>query len=847
MNYNDFNNNTYDDSGNNNNINQFYQNNLSNNNDNNNATNNNNTTGKSESNNFNIINENEYYNNDQFLQLNNIGEFLQQPTPNEFLSEAFTTANPNSTTHQYQSQSRLYNQQFQSGKQHFQQTTQPQQQFQAEQPISFHSQSQDLYFGNFNYNYNHNIDHNNKHSLSTNNYESTMKYLTPDSNSTTNPSTFNSKYQSTIQHNPQSSILPSLKSQQQDKLNSQSQKSQLIRQNEQNKFKSEPESLNTANTSKPFKSTSSRSCDICRNKKIKCDKLKPSCTRCQEKGITCVYTLVLQFKEDVESQGKRFGREGINSHNKITTNEFNKRSRKSYYQLIKNRDQLKFINFFNDDIINFNNKLTPTLQSSIIPPDILSVDYGTLDSNVLNFAIKYYIDFISPILNPTTNNKTITIPTVNNDINNISIESGLNLNILVQLSNQNTSIFYLMLSLGSFYLSKSYNEQKDKQQKQIWLDRAFHFQNLGLNKIKPILDDISTISTQNFKVSDIIIALVLLILFEIANNCNFKWIDYLQICKKIMKLNKINIPTDQGEYNLLKFALEFLYYQDSVGRTACKDDSLYIVQLDDETEQEVNDFLNSRSNSHNNHDLNLVSWMGCDRKLIKIIADITDLSFERFKRTINEKQYLGLCNELLNQLDVLKIDYFDFDELIDFEENNTTNSKINQVISNNGMKEEEFYFLLSNETKRLSTKLYLNCCLLNMTPEDEEVQFLVNKIFKYLKFLIITKNFNWFSTLIWSIFITSSEISCLSNNCETLRYLTLNLLNRLKNLTLSNIEKIIFIIKEIWKKRDLNNSDLHSIGIIDINSRKFKKRKKYLGFENDWEKFVVDEYGIALG
>ena len=49
---------------------------------------------------------------------------------------------------------------------------------------------------------------------------------------------------------------------------------------------------------------SRRACLGCRTKKLKCDETKPSCSRCVEKGLSCNYTLQLQFREDVEAKGK---------------------------------------------------------------------------------------------------------------------------------------------------------------------------------------------------------------------------------------------------------------------------------------------------------------------------------------------------------------------------------------------------------------------------------------------------------------------------------------------------------------------------------------------------------------
>ena len=558
---------------------------------------------------------------------------------------------------------------------------------------------------------------------------------------------------------------------------------------------------------------SRRACLGCRTKKLKCDEAKPSCSRCVEKGLSCNYTLQLQFREDVEAKGKRFGREGINSSgntNKLTTDLLVKKGMNSHYQLIKNSDDIKFINFFVHDV-NENEPeyhLSHSLQSSIIPQDVI-YGSGIKDVNSLGYALNYYIHFISPILSPVGNNSITYQQIENNEAKSIVIEKGLDLSSLMKYSQKNNAIFFLILSLGSMYLSKL----NDISERAGWLNKARHFQDLGLGKIQPEIERLITgEDTEKTFDTDLLVCLVLLILYEFANDCDRKWTVYLKLCKKLLTSKNFHIPKESLEYSLLKFCLEFLDYQESMGRTACKDVNMFFLELEEQDESAMT------------NQVSLVSWMGCDRRLIPIISDITDLSFERFRNSVTESDYLTLSKDMLRRINETKI----------------------TSIGNISMEPEEVCFLLACEAKRLSTELYLQSCLMCLTPEDDIIHDLVHEIFKHLEYIIITNDLPW-SSLIWPVFMASSQISCIDPKCEELRYLALSILDKLDCNSLGNIGKTRKIIVNIWKKRDMANSDLQSVGVVNKDSRKFKRRKRLMGFVNDWEKFVVEEdYAIAL-
>ena len=88
----------------------------------------------------------------------------------------------------------------------------------------------------------------------------------------------------------------------------------------------------------------------------------------------------------------------------------------------------------------------------------------------------------------------------------------------------------------------------------------------------------------------------------------------------------------------MKFCLQFLDYQESMGRTACKDVNLFSLIMPKMKKKRRRKIYRTTKQIDGTSNIivvyknvNLISWMGCDKQLMSIISDITDLSFERFK------------------------------------------------------------------------------------------------------------------------------------------------------------------------------------------------------------------------
>lgn len=563
-------------------------------------------------------------------------------------------------------------------------------------------------------------------------------------------------------------------------------------------------------------------CELCRARRIKCDETKPLCKRCTEKKVDCIYKKTLQFREDFEHTGRKFGREGVwnKGLSKDTVLDLILKSRSSKYAPLRNLQALQFINFFYQDVqkVPF---IERPLRANIIPVDITkNLQY---DQSNVGFALNYYIDFISPIFNPTGISTSQYLLT-----RGIVVEQGLNIRSLIQYSQSKPHVFYLMLALGSIYLSRL-----DGGSRKEWLTTSQEFQNIGLGLVQGTLSNIYEGSLDIFSV-DILLSLVLLTLLEVANDCDSNWVDHLRTAKTLISCIGFGYPESGIEAELLKFCLEFLSYQESMGRTACKQSNSFFLPPDD--------FENIPNGSFDDMGLRLppldsvVTWMGCDRKLVHLISDITDLSVERFTSAVTEESYMLLATAMVTRIEAMAFNV-DIEAMVGYNEPN-------RPLELSGMNIEECCFLLSSEVKRLVTGIYLQSSIFNRTPEDREINEAVHRIYRLLDFIVLKHDFKWCSTLLWSLFVVASEISISDIACDDLRYQTLAMLTKIEANSLGNVNKTRAIILRVWKLRDLDNSDETSFG----STRKPKVRgKKLLGFVNDWETYVADKsYRISL-
>lgn len=569
----------------------------------------------------------------------------------------------------------------------------------------------------------------------------------------------------------------------------------------------------------PSKRRSRGGCQSCRLRRQKCDESKPSCLRCVSRGLKCTYKVSLSFRDEYEKNGKSFGREGVwtkqgtQGNGSSGPSNLMKKLQGVKFQEIRNVQALNFINY---KLGVFNRTLRPSYRFPTIQiPESLLADLSDTA-----FALNYYLDFISPILNPVGFASRNSKLRLENAV--VELEPGLDISDMIQYSQQHTHVFQMMLALGAMYLSKLDNSSYD------WLSKSREFRREGLKSIETVFG--ANTGPEARYTTDQLLSLVLLMFYELAEDDNENWADYLHASGRLFFSPSFATPQSDVERTLLKFSLELLNYQETMGRTACKARSNFFISPDDD-----GSYLTPSEQT--NDQLIHVSWMGCDKDLIFIISDITELTFER-NSSISEQVYLTKCHSLRHKLDSMELSGLsaEMEEQLAGNGDMATFEPIKITVVDVGSNVEVVCYLLACEAKRIATVIYLECSLLNKTPKDAEIQSLVMRVYRILEFVVMQHSFKWFSTLLWTIFVASSEIAPEHVTSEELRYLTLSILKRIESRSLGNVAMTIDLVVGIWKNRDLAEG-----GVVK------KTHNSLIGFKNDWDVYVADEsYRVSL-
>lgn len=487
-----------------------------------------------------------------------------------------------------------------------------------------------------------------------------------------------------------------------------------------------------------------------------------------------------------------------------------KKLRGAKFQDIRNVQLLSFIDY---SLGLFNSTLRPSHRLPTIKlPEILLPD---LSDAV--FALNYYLDYISPIFNPMGFASTNSRLRLENT--EVELEQGLDMSTMIQYSQHHTHVFLMMLALGAIYLSKLDNNPFD------WLAKSREFRREAKKSIQHLF--VANNPPESSYTTDQLLSLVLLMFYELAKDDKDDWDDYMHASGRLYFSPSFVSPRNDVERALLKFALELLNYQETMGRSACKAKSTAFISPDDNGAR-------STPKSHFDNRMIQVSWMGCERNLIFIISEITDLSFER-NSNITEKSYLAKCHNLRHRLDLMKFSGLSagIENQLAADCNLTTFEPMNLTIADVGTNVEVVCYLLACEAKRLATVIYLECGLLNNAPKDAAIQSLVLRVYRILEFVVMRHSFKWFSTLLWTIFVASSEISVENPISEELRYLTLEILKRIESRSLGNVAMTTDLVVGIWRNRDLGSVKKLPKGVI--------------GFRNDWDIYVADEsHNVSL-
>lgn len=445
---------------------------------------------------------------------------------------------------------------------------------------------------------------------------------------------------------------------------------------------------------------------------------------------------------------------------------------------------------------------------------------SVLDLSDTVFALNYYLDYISPVLNPVSFVSSGSTMQIENAV--VLLEQGLEVSTMIQYLQQHLHVFHMMLALGAMYLLKL-DTSTD------WLAKSRAFRREGMRGIAAFFSSNSDSVSYS---TDKMLTLVLLMFYELAEEHNENWAEYLHGAGRLYFSERFMQPQSDVERALLKFSLELLNYQETMGRTACKARSNFFVAPD---EHQSHLAPVSSAIGHTIH----VSWMGCDKDLILIILDITELLFDRMAPA-SVAAYRRKCANMRVKLDSMQLAGLspEMEAQIAGDGNDSVFRPMDVTVTDKGANVEVVCYLLACEAKRIATVIYLECSLLNKTPKHPEIRLLVLRAYRMLEFVVIQHLFKWFSTLLWTIFVIAAEIAVDLPVSEELRYLTLEILKRIESRSLGNVSTTVALVVGIWKNRDLGD------GVQKLSKA---DEERLVGFRNDWDIYVADElYRVSL-
>ncbi|ODQ65908.1 hypothetical protein NADFUDRAFT_82835 [Nadsonia fulvescens var. elongata DSM 6958] len=623
-------------------------------------------------------------------------------------------------------------------------------------------------------------------------------------------------------------------------------------------------------------------CVTCRKSKVKCDEKLPACSRCTRRNEAdkCIYlSKQFQFKEDFESRGATFGREGVwsksdkkkNGSYSSKTDSLNDLSSQPPVTYLKNYEEVNSY-FLNTTVENMNGLTCKDIQSrefqytklsytrnkalffSILPSDINSnPNYPT------SFIMSYYFEKLSPILSPSsTINKTVSQGLYTDSSPFLlsgkevksSFSSGIDPHIIIPFARSYTHVFHTLLALAACHMSRT-NDQ--------WKVIGAKYKGIALKQLRQRLQGNGTaIDFQAAIQPDVLVTMMLLCLYEIADDCDENWTVHLKAARDVISAIQnskspssglktlpkdstitpnANVPGTKSSSlePITKMTIQFFAYQDIIGRTACGEPALFDRQywVEDET--------------------GIDEWIGCSNILIGIISDITDLSYTRrrcLKNGISEELFLQHEQELLYKAQIIEKELHSLSPREDIDYNRLFHPLKNGKVADINYYTDRQRLLFLSEAKRLATIVFLHCTLYDKTPADGVISGYVQRILKLIKIIIECNGSR--SSLIWPLFVASCELSPFYPEDEKEfrfgRAFILDACDNLNEFTIGNVNKTREIIANVWKKRDLAVDNVSGPKDASVGARVELDKDGVLIYKrNDWEEIVEPEsYKISL-
>lgn len=532
----------------------------------------------------------------------------------------------------------------------------------------------------------------------------------------------------------------------------------------------------------PVKTRSHSSCKECRASRVRCDALKPTCSRCHKKGLPCSTELVLKWESEYASRGLAFGRSGVWS---------------------KSRDRPT-----SPDIARIQEWCpVPTVQP-----------WGFVNSGVSTFECPYQVDVSWDDIKAVTADSTgYTISSSQSiaaykGLYNHAPKPEYSLSLFPELSNGGRFFDYYFhqvcprTAAGSrlsspfasvilpFCLSASptlfkaidalgacHRSRFDSTYKAIGL--LFKSQVLRDLRCRLALQGPAACSQD----PETLVIMMMLCLYEIVDVCDFHWTIHLKGAKELIKVRRrMPLPSQHPPDSVSAFAERFFAFQDVMGRTACGEEVVF------------------GSDYWQESDRNVDLWMGCSPELVSILSSITELSRARrhLSSDVSSSSFYMQAASLKHRL-----------------------QRLTQIV------DDDETLRSAAELRRLAAVLYLHCALYDASPSTPLVFEYVRRILVIVSDLLDSGSP---VNMAWPVFVAAVELDPVhdelwsDSDSETVtsgRPLVLRALAAMAESTLSNVARTRAVIVKVWQARDLDL--LKGPSMVDASCA------------SDWERYVA--------
>lgn len=571
-------------------------------------------------------------------------------------------------------------------------------------------------------------------------------------------------------------------------------------------------------------STLTSGCTKCKERKVKCDRKRPSCQNCIRLKCACAYEIKLKWRDDPERAGKAFGRENVWKKNKDTKKLATSVEEGTYFVPVNVAGAVKFLNVYSDtvaDTDDLENKIfvhdVSQLGTINAPEIILNLDFpeslsehtrsvSSSDDYSIPLSLPMEPSWIAPMENNTGVDDVlyqyytdIVLPscTLYDDRSN-----GFRYVILPMASNS-PILLQAVLAVSAFAYSKVKANFK--------YIADFH----KLNVLEGLLGLMkrNTIASQ----LEILAIVMLLCIFELKNGCSQDWIVHM---KGALVYCKAKTANNFAEDELTVFAKKYFIYQLFNYQTVSKEGK----------SSKMDSFWPVTEASHE-----IDGHLGCSTELLRIVAKISRYAYlkshhgvpmEYFDDVLDlyEKSLLTL-HQTSSHIPLVLGEDVDLSIIKDFDAMPET-FHLDASLSRRKL------LVLAAESRRQAALIYLYSVFFDLDYLLESIQRRVKNIvaiFNYLKELDWVDRPTWgMACLMWPAFIAGIHAVDFDDICTINEFLI-----TLKNsYCLGNVAQTMDVLETVWLMRE---------EVPNMNSDK-------LAFENSYERYLDPiRWRISLG